>query len=244
MLSMPEPKQETSAFLSNREALKQLEQDRNELTRYCYGIGLGSIAASLTNQLWLAAGISALAVSLTRLQKTSQIFFNMGRLIEAFESQEVEITPRLPVPGHGSLDLLLKFTIPPKAVFAIAFRSQGKSKILYKEEKQALYVRRRSGGGLNRWTPDHIERLALQESWLKQNQLELFGFSARDKRRPCIKLLVLTGETKIGSNLEHLYVTMGDQRVLLLRRRASIYVMEEHQLIPFIRAWFTQPKNG
>jgi hypothetical protein len=239
------PTQDTQpTYLTNQEALKQLEQQRNQLTNACYGIGFGSIAASLTNPLWLAGGISALAVSLTRLQKTSQIFFNMGRLIEAFESLEVQIIPRLAVPGHGSLDLLLKFPTPPKAVFAIAFRSQGKSKILYKEEKEALYLRRSNGGGLNRWTPDHIERLALQESWLKRNQMELFGLSAKDKRRPCIKLLVLTGETKIGSNLEHLYVTIGDQRVLLLRRRASIYVMEEHQLIPFIHGWFTQPKNG
>ena len=226
--------------LKNRQAQQHLEQERNELTRYCYGIGFGSLAAGVLNSLWLGLGISAFAVTLTRLQKVSQAFLWLGRLLDEFEPQEVEIIPRIDVPEQGQLDLFIRFPLPPKAVFAVAFRSQGKATVFYSEEKEGLYVRYKRGG-LKRWHPDHIERLALQESWLRRNHEELFGQSSRDKRRPCIKLLVMTGETKLNaSQPEHLYVTIGDQRVLLLRKRSSIYVLEEAQLIPFIKAWLAQ----
>lgn len=184
------------------------------------------------------AGTATTSLLLKRTRKINYILRNAKVLDEALREQQIQIFVDLPVPDRGRLDLLVKIPLPPKkAIFAIAFRSQGKSTILYHEQKEALYIRH-SNGGLKQWKPDQIERLALQEYWLRNNrQAELFGTSSRDRNRSAVKLLVLTGQTTVGKHSGSLYIEVGEQKVLLLRRRSSIYVLEEAQLLPFIQAW-------
>lgn len=178
------------------------------------------------------------------IRKLTQVIPIMISLLNKFESRNIVLQPRIDLPKHGSLDLLLRFTQPPnKATFGIALRSQGDASIAYNEKKEMLCIRRHTGkGGLFSWTPDHIDQLGDQELWLKKNYPDVFGESARDKNRPMIKLLVLTGDTKLGKHSEHLYETVGDQKTLLLKRRGSVYVMEEKQLVPFLETRMT-PTN-
>lgn len=193
-------------------------------------------------QLGFAAGGSIITRSkLKRSKKIHEILRNGRALDENFRDRDIQVFCDTPIPDYGRLDLFLKFPIAPqKAIFTVALRSQGKGKILYNEQKEALYIRS-DKGGLKPWKPDHIERLAMQESWLRRNrQAEFFGTSSRDKNRPAIKLLVTTGETKVGQHADHLYREVGDQRVLLLQRRSSVYVLEESQLVGFIQGWFAQ----
>lgn len=182
---------------------------------------------------------------LKRTEKVNSILRNGRALDEAFAAQQIQISTDLPVPDNGRLDLFVRFPLPPKkAVFTIALRSQGKGTVIYHEQKEALYIRT-GNGGFKPWKPDHIERLALQEFWLRKNrQQELFGTSARDKNRSAVKLLVVTGQTKVGQHSDSLYTAVGDQRVLLLRRRSSIYVLKEEQLLPFIQAWLAPTPTG
>jgi hypothetical protein len=227
----------------NQAEFRRLEEEDRWLSA-AYAAASGALAGSVvipepvTRLGSLLAGTVGVNLVLKRMQKIRSILRTGKALDEAFIDQQIQIFTDLPVPNHGRLDLLAKFPIPPKkAVFAIALRSQGKATVFYNEQKESLYVRT-SGSGLKLWKPDHIERLGIQGFWLRQNrQEELFGTSSRDKNRPVIKLLVVTGETKIGQHSDHLYTEMGDQRVLLLQRRSSIYVSQEDQLLPFIKAW-------
>ena len=132
---------------------------------------------------------------------------------------------------------LVKF-LTAKVNFAIALRSQGSAKVTYREDKEGLYCRNKKGVKL--WTPDHIHRLNEQEFFLRKYQNDLLGSSSKQRRRPIVKLLVLTGETRLGQHPEHLYVTIGEEKVLLLKKRISVYVMEEKQLIPFIEGFLAQ----
>lgn len=184
-------------------------------------------------------GITFLAASLARLQKVSQIYFSMRRLLDAFESRGVLITPQIDVPDNGSLDLFIRFPNPPKVNFAIGLRSNGGSTVYYNEAKENLY-RRNKSGGLKPWQVDLFQRIGLQEFWLRKNRQVLFGQSSKDKNRVVVKVLVLTGETKLGKHPEHLYTTIGDQKVVVVKKRVSVQIMEESQLIPFIEAWLAQ----
>lgn len=239
MLDSPTQDQDTPIYLTNREALRQLEKQRNELTNVCYGLGLGSIAAGLFNSLWLGVGVTFLAASLARLQKVSQIYFSMRRLLDAFESRGVLITPQIDVPENGTLDLFIRFPNPPKVNFALGLRSIGKATVYYNESKENLY-RRNKSGGWKPWNVDLFRRIGLQEFWLRKNRQVLFGQSSKDKNRVVAKVLVLTGETKLGQHAEHLYTQIGDQKVLVVKKRVSVQIMEESQLIPFMEAWIAQ----
>lgn len=228
---------------NNQSALQQLEEEDSWLTTaYSAGDSVDTTTVLLPEPVTevggFLTGMVAGSLLLKRTQKINSILRNARALDEAFKEQKLQIFPDLPVPERGRLDMLLKFPIPPrKTLFAVALRSQGKATIFYHEQKQALYIRQ-DKGGLKLWKPDHIEQLALQEFWLRQNrQQELFGISQRDKRRSVVKLLVLTGQTKLGQHNESLYTDIGDQRVLLLQRRSTIYVLEEKQLLPFIKTW-------
>lgn len=233
------PTQDTPTYLTNREALKQIEKQRKELMNTCYGLGFGSIAAGFFNSLWLGVGAAFLAASLMRLQKASQIYFSMKRLLDAFESRGVLITPQIDVPENGSLDLFVRFPNPPKVNFAIGLRSNGKSTVYYNEAKENLY-RRNKSGGLKSWQVDLFQRIGLQEFWLRKNRQVLFGQSSKDKNRPVVKVLVLTGETKLGKHPEHLYTQVGDQKVVVVKKRVTVQIMEESQLIPFMEARIAQ----
>jgi len=227
----------------NQAEFRRLEEEDKRLS-VAYTAAGGALAASIvipepvTRLGSLLAGTVGANLVLKRTQKINSILRNGRALDESFASQQIQISTDLPVPDNGRLDLFVRFPLPPKkAVFTIALRSQGKGTVIYHQQKEALYIRT-GNGGFKPWKPDHIERLALQEFWLRKNrQEELFGTSARDKNRSAVKLLVVTGQTRVGQHSDSLYTTVGDQRILLLRRRSSIYVLQEEQLLPFIQAW-------
>ena len=234
---------------NNQSALQQLESENSWLTTAYSAAGTVDLTTVLlpepmTDVGGFLTGMVAGSLLLKRTQKINSILRNAKALDEAFKEQQLQIFPDLPVPERGRLDMLLRFPVPPrKTLFAVALRSQGKATIFYHEQKQALYIRQ-DKGGLKLWKPDHIEQLALQEFWLRQNrQPELFGTSHRDKTRSVVKLLVLTGQTKLGQHNESLYANIGDQKVLLLQRRSTIYVLEEKQLLLFIKTWLDPARS-
>lgn len=239
MSQPPDYRADASTYLSNKQALIALEQEDRLLSAVYYGF-VSLLAAG--TMFFSPSGVLALPpmwLLLRRTSKVNQIHRSMTALLDTFEDQGVEIIQRLTIPGQGSLDLFARF--PSKHLFAIALRTQGKSTIFYNEADEALKIRRQQGGrGLNLWTPDHVQRLSDQEFWLRRNQSDLFGKSSRDKRRPLVKLLVLTGQTRLGKHSDHLYAMIGNQKVLLLRKRASVYVLEEEQLTDFVKAWLAQ----
>ncbi|MEM7771019.1 MAG: hypothetical protein AAF327_10980 [Cyanobacteria bacterium P01_A01_bin.37] len=223
---------------SNQEALEKLKKTRHSLSENCAGLFvllLGGV--TISNPLPVFGSIPALGYQLKKLQKTSQIVLNMERILAEFATNNVIVTPQLDVPDNGTLDLFVRFPDPPKkAVFTIGFRSNGHSTLFFSEEKQALCVRRKRGG-LKQWNINLFQRFALQEYWLRKNQVEIFGTSSRDKNRSAVKVLVLTGNTKIGKHADHLYTEVGSLRVLMVKNRVSLFVIEEDQLIQFLRSW-------
>lgn len=235
-----QPVVEPLKYLSNWEAYDKLWEEDADITA-TYG-GLASVLLGGMFFLGALSGIALIPMGfiLRRVQKIGQLKRNLERLLEAFEADGVECLTELKVPGLSPLDLFVRF--PSKNYFAIALRSQGKSKITYNEEKEAFFIRRlTSGRSVKPWTVDHVSQLRQQEHWLRRHHVEaLFGKSAREKRKPLIKLLVITGETRLGTHPEHLYATIGNQKFLVLRKQGTVYILEETQLIPFIKAWLSE----
>lgn len=238
--------------LSNWDAYAEYEAHSEVLATTYGGLGaafvtLFSVSLPVLGSLAAAPLVIPMGFVLRRVQKLHQLMRVLKPLLEAFEEDGMEALTELQVPGfqYTALDLFVRF--PSKNFFAIALRSQGKTKITYNEEKQAFVVRKLDNGkGLRPWKPDHLEQLRQQEYWLRKNHAEtLFGKGAKDRRKPLVKLLVITGETLINQHPEHLYATIGNQKVLLIRRQGSgsIYVMRQEQLVDFIKGWLNQSQT-
>ncbi|MBD2092367.1 hypothetical protein H6F67_21185 [Microcoleus sp. FACHB-1515] len=226
----------------NQAKLRQLEQERDRLSLACAAAGLGGIAGFiLLSPLFTAmAALPALSSLLGELQTTSQRFFLMTELMEALEDENVAIEIGLKPEGLREIDFFLRFS--DKEYVLIQIRSLGDAKVTYNEEREALRFRKK-GGGSKTWEPDPLFELAEQERWLRRQRYDLLGQSARDRRRPLAKLLVLWQETVLGDHPEHLYVTMDDQKYLTIRKMGTTALVTKEQVIDFIRGYLASRRS-
>ncbi|MBD2465589.1 hypothetical protein H6G89_31850 [Oscillatoria sp. FACHB-1407] len=219
----------------NYEALQELTVEAEGLLGFSMDTAFCNMKPGFINDLISkAAGLLA-ELPLRRYRKLMQLCPSIEKLLQEFGSEEVEIFPEIKT-GHGDLDLFVRF--PSKQYFAIALRAVGYAAITYREDKEALYFKYLKGAkGVKRWNIDHLKDLSDQEFWIRKNEKELFGTSARDVRRPLTKILALAGETQLGKNSEHLYLDTNEVKALAVQRKSTTYVMEETELVSFIRYW-------
>jgi hypothetical protein len=221
-----------TTYVKNRERLHQLEQDLNRL-QTGYGIA-GTVATGgvvFTNPLVVGGGIVALNVLLKRIEKNSRLIRVGTKILDTFENQGLEMYSCLEVPGHNPLDFFLRF---PSAMVLISIRSMGNASIVFKESNETLYVRRK-GKGSKQWLPDPLLELSEYQAWLKANRQE-FGMSSKESRKPLVKVLVMSGESKINEHREQLYSNAAGENLLTLSRKGTAIVILEDQLIDFIKA--------
>lgn len=221
---------------SDRDVLKRLEQEREWLTYGCYGVGSALITGAVVCSPLGLLALPPMGTLLNRLQKVTQIVNVMTVILDEFEKQDVQVIPRLEVPDQQPIDLFVRF--PSKEFLIVSIRSLAESKVFYRDDKEALYVRRTKGSrGLKQWMPDPLLELREQESWLRKNRRDLFGGSSRDSRRPLAKVLVLWTTTKLGEHKEDLYDTIGDQKFLTIRKSGTTTVIQREEVLDFIKAY-------
>lgn len=182
------------------QTLGQISLER-DLLQNGYGIA-GTVMTGgeiFTNPLVAVGGITASGIILKRVEKVSRILRVGTAILDAFEFQGVELYPRLEVPGHNPLDLFVRF--PLLALLLISLRSMRGAEIVFKEENETLYAKRK-GKGSKKWLPDPLLELSDYQSWLKANRQQ-FGISSKEVRKPLAKVLVLCGETKLDEHKEH-----------------------------------------
>jgi hypothetical protein len=223
--------------IHNREALQQLELEKDHLSIVSNAVG---VAAACSGIFVNSAGFLILAAAyrpLIRLEKVARLIKVMNILLEHFESQGVQIFPSLQVPDNQPLDLFVRF--PQKAHLLISIRSKGDAEIVFKEENETLYVKRK-GKGSRYWKPCPLVELGNYTNWLNKNR-QLFGISAKEVRNtPLAKVLALWHPTKIDEHNEHLYSTISEIKLLVLRRKGTSFVIQEEDVINFIKAYLAK----
>ncbi|MEC4896332.1 MAG: hypothetical protein SAL07_25480 [Oscillatoria sp. PMC 1051.18] len=227
--------------LTNWEALAELEREEEALA----GGLMGFLGVTLAVSIFSVGSLGFLSVFSTkaafdRLQKMNRIMRVMEALLEEF-GDEIVIIPRVPVPNEQPIDLFVRF--PGRALFLISIRSRGKQKVVFKENKELLYLRqKRKRGGLSKWKPDPLTELSDYKYWLKNNRREL-GLSSRESNRPIAKVLVLAGETDIEVHPEHLYKQTGDQKFLWINTQGSTALIREAEVVDFTKAYLAQEEQ-
>jgi hypothetical protein len=221
----------------NQKAIRLLKREQKDITVSCIFFLFGMITSGLVLPpvaLGLTLGFKR---ELKKLEKISNIINVMETLLSEFQEENMEIIPRVQVPkeetGLQFIDLFIRMPVR-RVYFVLCVRKYEQIKIVFNEEKDKLMKRRKKG--LKPIDPDPLQCLASSTTWVQKNKVSLFGRVSNDKRRPCAKLLVLVGSTKIGKHREELYSTFGEEKFLAPKlNRPIIIVHYDHNLCSFIK---------
>lgn len=228
--------------LHNWEALEQLRKEKNFLATQTLAVGGVACAAGAV----FTPGFFLFALAypaLARVDKIARLEQVTSLLLENFEDQGVQI---FPVQGlektegvtvHNPIDLFIRF--PRKTHIFLSIRSKGDSEIVYNEAKEVLQVKKKRGG-LSLWEPCPLVELADYKVWLDKNRA-LFGLNSREAQKTSTaRVLVLWPPTKAEDHKPHLYSEVGDAKILALRRKGTAFVIQEEEILNFVRAWLTR----
>ncbi len=223
----------------NKAALKRIREEKDyESTVALAAGGTALISGSLINPA--ALGFFALAYKpLVRSQKLARLE-KLGTLIfDEFESLGVQVFLVLPVENNNPIDLFIRF--PRKAHLFISIRSRGDSEVVYNEKREILQVKKKGKNGLTTWKPCPLVELSDYERWLTKNRA-IFGMSSKEvTKTPTAKVLVLWSPTKAASDHNpHLYSEMSSMKILALRRKGTTFVIQQEEVIEFIKAWLAK----
>jgi hypothetical protein len=230
----------------NQAILNQLKRRQWGLQFLACGLTFGAIAGFTFFSPTMLAALPSLSWLLGELQAVSQRVILMEALIRAFQREGAKIHSGLSFEGVKEIDEGVReidffVAFPDKEFILIQNRSLGNSKVFYNEKTEALQFIRK-GGGLNTWEPDPLAELAAQEKALRKTRRDLFGGSSKDQRKPLSKLLVLWSETKLGSQSEQMYDTIGGY--LTIRKVGTVNVVEKDQAVNFIRAYLAYRRSS
>lgn len=224
----------------NREILHNLEKEKARLSievTLLGSIGLSLLATpALTASLIPAAfsifSCGTIRLKLSRIQKLAQIIGVMEEILDAYEHEGVEVFPFIEIEERQPIDLFVRF--PQKVFLIISVTTRNRVSIKFNEARKMLFVRRPNKKGLSKWGKDDpLQELSISHAWLRKNRRDLFGGSSRDARKPLVRVLVLTGETKVDKHEEHLFYS-GDARFIRVSTPNSGVMLEKVNLVDFI----------
>jgi len=228
--------------IHNWEALEQLRKEKDVLSSQAMAAGGGAIAAGTFFPPGLL--LFGLAYSpMVRVEKIARLEKVTTLLLENFADQGIQV---FPVQGleeaqgvtiHNPIDLFIRF--PKKTHIFLSIRSKGDSEVVYNESKEVLQIKRKRGG-LSIWHPCPLVELADYKVWLDKNRA-LFSLSSREAQKtPTARVLVLWHPTRSEDHNPHLYSELGDIKILALRRKGTAFVIQEEEILNFVRAWLSR----
>jgi len=225
----------------NEPALEMLREAKDYASTQALAAGGAALATGgIVHPFgWVLFGLAykplVVTQKLARLEKLGTLLF------DEFKSLDVQVFPVIPVEDNNPIDLFIRF--PRTTHLFISIRSIGDREVVYNEAREALQLRKKDKNGLTTWKPCPLLELADYEKWLNKNR-DLFAMSSREATKtPTAKVLALWPPTRAASNLnEHLYSSVGSMRILALRRKGTMFVIQEGEVIEFVRAWLAQYK--
>ncbi|MGB3205672.1 MAG: hypothetical protein WBB28_11845 [Crinalium sp.] len=226
--------------LHNWEAIKRLEWEKDCLSRGSATFWFAVFATGVFfSPLWVLMGL--VYKPMIRVTKLARIVKVMRPLLEEFEEQGIQIFPCLKVPEHEPLDFYIRF---PEAQLLVSIRSMKDAEVVYNEKTEHLYSRKnKKKGGLRKWLPCPLVELSDYQAWLYKNR-QLFGLTSKQVQKfPLAKVLVLWNTTTIQEHRKELYTSIGSLELLALKRKGTAFVIQEDNIVHFVKAYLEQYKQ-
>jgi hypothetical protein len=176
---------------------------------------------------------------LVRVEKLARLEKLTAVLLDEFKSEGIQVFPVIQIEDKNPIDLFIRFE--RRAHLFISIRSRGDSEVVYNETREILQVKKKNKSGLTTWKPCPLVELSDYERWLTKNRAN-FGMSSKEvTKTPTVKVLVLWPPTKAADDHNpHLYSEMGSMRLLALRRKGTAFVIQQEEVIQFVKAWLAK----
>jgi hypothetical protein len=241
MLAVKDPQPDFQLPPHNEAALEMLREAKDyESTVALAASGAALSTGGIVHPLgWLLFGLAY--KPLVRVQKFARLEKLTALLLDEFKSEGIQVFPVVKVEDNNPIDLFVRFE--RKTHLFISIRSKGEREIVYNETREVLQVKRKDKNALKIWKPCPLVELADYEKWLNKNR-DLFGMSSREAQKtPTAKVLVLWPPTKAAiTHNDHLYSEVGSMKILALRRKGTAFVIQQEEVIEFVRAWLAKYK--
>jgi hypothetical protein len=179
---------------------------------------IGAVGALVSNEL---------SISIARIVPI------MEMLLEEFKDEEITITPHVKT-EEGTIDLFIRTA--DGRYFAFMLRSNGDSKVKWREDRQGFFVVKK--GGTAKWSEVYSigDRLNNAARYLKEQKNPLLGTSNTERRKQVVKGIILTGKTRIDPNNDPtLFVDFGRTKALRVKTEAIFYLVDKANVADFIR---------
>ena len=222
-----------NGYLQNEEALNYFKKKQSDwnivLMTIAGAIPFGLIGIPIVALFGAVGTLLAIELSIP----IDRIVSVMEMLLEEFKGEGITITPRVKT-NNGTIDLLIRTA--DGRYFAFLLRSNGDSRVKWREDRQQFYtVRKRQK---SKWSGlellgDELNRMMLL---LKEEKNSLLGISNSERKKAFTKAIVLTSKTRLDPNNDpERLITFGRTTALRMMGKSTYYLVDRANLADFLR---------
>ena len=196
------------------------------------GAGAGAVGL-MGMPLVTVAGAAVAGIANELSFPIERIVSVMQMLLEEFKEEGITITPQLKT-EQGIIDLLIKTA--DGRYFAFMLRSNGESRIKWREDRQGLFAIKK--GGTREWSDGNSLGKKMDSSILalKEQKNPLFGNSNTERKKTTIKGIILTAKTRIDPNNDPaLLVDFGRTKALRVKTDTILYLVDKANVADFLK---------
>lgn len=222
-----------NCYLQNDLALQYLKKKQYNWNNILMGMA-GATSLGFAGMPVIALfGALGTALSIELSIPIDQVVKTMEMLLDEYGEAGITITPRIET-KEGLIDLIIKTA--DGRYFALMLRSNGESRVRWREDRQQFFVIRK--GGKPKWSGINLlgDKLNSMIVSLKEEENHLVGDSKKQRKKGLIRAIVLVGKTTIDPNNDpqHL-VTVGHATALRICGATTYFLVNQKDLVKFLK---------
>lgn len=222
-----------NGYLQNEEALNFFKKKQSDWNKVAMAGASAGAVGLMGMPLMTVVGAAVAGIANELSMPIERIVSVMEMLLEEFKEEGITITPQVKA-EKGTIDLLIKTA--DGRYFAFMLRSNGESKIKWREDRQGLFAIKK--GGTREWSDGNSLGKKMDSSilYLKEQKNPLFGTSNTERKKTIIKGIILTAKTRINPNNDPaLLVDFGRTKALRVKTDTILYLVDKENVADFLR---------